>query len=103
MAMSRSTSTTAAGLKGATVADEQLRKAHPKLHEFLTEAVWDDGKPRKTGTVMILVEDGWWKCWLHDRDGKGSAWFTAGTMLDALTAVEMALEAGDVSWRVDRR
>ena len=83
--------------------DPALQAAHPRLHEFLTEVVWDDGKPRKTGTLMLVVEDSWWKIWLHDRDGKGSAWFTAGSMLDGLTAVEQALEDGTVAWRVDRR
>lgn len=103
MAMARSSSTTAATGKGTTVVDEVFRGQHPRLHEFLTEVVWDDQKPRKTGTLMIVVEDGWWKAWLHDRDGKGSAWFTSGSVLDVLTAVEMALEDGNVAWRADRR
>lgn len=103
MAMSRSSGASAAGNKMATVADEKLRVAFPRVHEFLTEREWDDAKPRKTGTVMILVEDGWWKAWVHDRDGKASSWFSGTSLDDVLKAVDDALDGGTVAWRPDRR
>jgi hypothetical protein len=103
MAMSRSAGASAAGNRGTTVEDPKLKALYRALHEFLTEREWDDGKPRKTGTLMILVEDGWWKCWVHDRDGKASAWFTGQDLDGAMSAVEDALDAGTVAWRPDRR
>lgn len=103
MAMSRSSGASAAGNKKATVEDPKFKSLYASLHEFLTEHEWDDGKSRKTGTVMILVEDGWWKLWVHDRDGKASAWFTGNCLDDVMSAVEDALDAGSVAWRPDRR
>ena len=103
MALSRSSGAASTGNRNATVPDAKFRALYPTLHDFLVEREWDDGKPRKTGTVMLLVEDGWWKAWLHDRDGKGSSWFS-GVDLDAvLQVVEESLDSGTVAWRPDRR
>lgn len=103
MAMSRSAGASAAGNRGHVVEDLKLKEVFAALHDFLVEREWDDGKARKTGTLMILVEDGWWKCWVHDRDGKASAWFTGASYDDALLAAEAALDAGTVAWRPDKR
>lgn len=76
---------------------------YPDLLEFLTLARWPDGAARETGTAMVFVDDGKWKIWLHDRDGKAGC-FVAGTSLDgALAAAEGAVagQAGD--WRPDKK
>lgn len=103
MAMARSKSAAGAVGVGKGVVDEKLKCSFPNLHDFLTEVAWDDGKPRKTGTLMLLVEDGWWKAWVHDRDCKASAWIAGTTMDDVLLMVEDALERSTMAWRADRR
>lgn len=101
MAMSRSKSTISAS--GRVVVDQVLEREFPTLHEFMTESTWDDGKIRKTGSLMIVVEDGWWKCWLHDRDGRTSAWFTGTSVKDVMMMAEEGLLGSSVAWRKDTR
>jgi hypothetical protein len=103
MAMSRSSGASAAGNRGVNVDDPKLQGVYPRIHEFLVEREWDDGKARKTGTLMVLVEDGWWKVWVHDRDGRASAWYTGTSFDSAMSAAEEALDAGTVAWRPDKR
>ena len=101
--MARSKEVGVATRNRLSVVDEKLKSQFPHLHEFLTEGQWDDGKPRKTGTVMILVEDGYWKGWVHDRDGRVSSW-TAGTSVDdLLLMIEDSLERQSMAWRADKR
>lgn len=102
MAMSRQGSGTGgdAAHKGI---DPWLDKAATHLHEWLTELTWEDGKKREPGTVMVVVEGGWWKAWLHDRDGKRSAWLSASTLPLLLGVVDEALATNNVAWRPDRR
>ncbi len=75
----------------------------PALTEFLTAMVWEDQKPRETGTVMLVAEGGGWKAWVHDRDAKRSVWLSASTVLDLLVVVEETLISGAGQWRPDKR
>lgn len=102
MAMSRSASGTGGDSRGVGC-DPQLLAVAPNLHEWLTEVAWDDGKKREVGTLMVVVEGGWWKMWVHDRDGKRSAWLAGATLSDCMAAVEEALATNTVAWRPDRR
>lgn len=83
--------------------DPQLLELCPGLHEWLTASRWDDGKARLTGTAMVLCEGGYWKAWLHDRDGKRSAWVTASSLLDLLIAADAMISSGAGDWRPDRK
>lgn len=83
--------------------DADLKGVAPHVHEFLTEVVWDDGKRRDVGTVMLVLEGGWWKLWAHDRDGKRSAWIAGTSIQEALLELDQQLSEGRVAWRPDRR
>ncbi len=73
------------------------------LVEFLTAVKWDDGSVRKSGTVLIVFEDGLWKAWLHDRDGKRSAWVSGRTPVDLASAIEEGFQTDSLGWRADRK
>ncbi len=75
----------------------------PATYEFVTTALWDDGKKRETGTVMVLAEGGRWKAWVHDRDGKRSCFVSAPTFPSLFEAVEDVLANGAGDWRSDKR
>jgi hypothetical protein len=75
----------------------------PSLLEWLTDVAWTDGSVRTTGTVMIFVEGGRWKAWLHDRDALEGCFVSATTLAGLLTAVEGVLEEGGGDWRPDRK
>lgn len=77
--------------------------AFPDLVEFLTAAKWPDGTARATGTVMLFVEDGKWKAWLHDRDASMSAFVAASSLEGLLRAAEGAVAGETGDWRADRK
>jgi len=83
--------------------DEVLLGWLPNVHEWLTETQWHDGKPRKSTTLMVVVENGRWKCWVHDRDARRSAWVTADAWEALWVVLERSLKDDDLEWRKDTR
>ena len=103
MALSRTVggASAVAGVHGA--ADEQLSLRYPTLHDFLTEVVWDDGKPRKPGTFLLFTDAGRWKACIHDKDAR-TACFVTGESVDSLfQSMEVGLAEGTLDWRKDTR
>lgn len=88
---------------GRAAHDEVLLGWLPNVHEWLTEKQWHDGKKRETTTLMVVVEDGRWKCWVHDRDSKRSAWVTADAWEALWEVLERKLRDNDLEWRKDKR
>lgn len=91
------------GVAGNLSRDDVLHGWLPVLHDHLTDGVWEDGKPRKTTTMMILTENGMWKAWLHDRDSKRNAWVSGASWEDLLETVEKCLAHDTLEWRKDTR
>jgi hypothetical protein len=83
--------------------DAVLSGFYPTLTEWLTETTWDDGKPRKTATLLLLTENGRWKAFLHDRDLKRGFWMTGDAYEGLLAAIEEGLTKSSVEWRKDTR
>jgi len=90
-------------LGGPAASDPVLSGFYPTLTEWLTTTVWDDGKPRKTSTLLLMTENGRWKAFLHDRDGKRGFWMTAEAYEGLLGALENGLTNSSVEWRRDTR
>jgi hypothetical protein len=101
MAMSRSKSGESAAV--LQWVDEEFMVEYPALGEFLRETIWDDGKPRKVGTLLVVAEGRVIKCSVHDRDARRSAWVTAETFKQLLSRVDAALAADSLEWRKDTR
>lgn len=80
----------------------RLTESLPSLAEFLSETVWEDGTARQTGTLMVFVEEGRWKGWLHDRDQGCSAFLSNTTLSNLLACLDTALAGDEVEWRPDR-
>lgn len=83
--------------------DEEFFVEYENLYEFLRETQWDDGKPRKTGTMLITVDAGSLKAVVHDRDGKRCAWVTADTFKQLLNRIDTAIGTATLEWRRDTR
>lgn len=88
---------------GQNLKDEVFEGFYPKLFAHLSEAVWDDGKPRKTSTLLLLVENGRWKAFLHDRDGKRGFWLSGESWEWLLESLEAGVESSSTEWRKDTR
>jgi hypothetical protein len=88
---------------GPALLDEVFSTFYPTLFVHMTETVWEDGKKRIPSTLLLFVENGRWKAFLHDRDGKRGAWVTADSWEEVLQASERAIEASSTEWRKDTR
>lgn len=67
--------------------------------EFLTQAIWEDGKPRVPGTIVLFAEEGSFKACLCDKDSDSVGFVTSPVASALLSAVEGALSADQVDWR----
>lgn len=83
--------------------DKDLERASPILLEFLTRTQWEDGAVRKVGTLMLVAEGGKWKAWLHDADGKRSAWVSGDTIQELVMAIDVGLLQDRLNWRADKK
>jgi hypothetical protein len=80
-------------------ASDKLSEGYPSLTEFLIEVLWEDGKPRETGTVLLFVQEGRWKACLNDRDADASCFVSARTLGELLAVMDAAIEDPSVEWR----
>lgn len=103
MALARRQPTGQASLEWAQLASEEFVFAFSSLLEFLCRADWEEGVSRVPGTAMVLVEDGLWKLWLHDKDARESLWLTGPSLESILASAESHLRAGTGDWRRDRQ
>jgi hypothetical protein len=71
----------------------------PQIVEFLTATVYEDGSKRTLPTLLLFVEDGRWRLWLHDRDQERSTWTEASELEEALSALEKGLADESITWR----
>jgi len=71
---------------------------HPLLFALLHDDQWQ-GKAIQTGSLIIVIEDGQWKCVVNDRHGGAVAFVTAPTFNDLLRRVEEGLSSGSLDWR----
>lgn len=102
IAMKRSASSESSGAPGDKPAKGDLLSGLPLVWEQLTDDLWDDGSPRLRSTVMVVMDGGTVKLWLHDREGKRSAWVAGESLNEAFEALEHALHHGTIAWRADR-
>lgn len=80
-----------------------MARQFPTLVGFLTDDRWDDGKRRKTGTLMLVHDEGRVKAWVHDLDGARAAWCSAESLWGLLLTVDVGLREDRLEWRADRR
>lgn len=100
--MKREAAKVQAKANGRPCTDTWLCTNAKLIVEHLTEAVWDDGKPRVTSTLTVFVEDGCLKVSLNDRDQCRSLYASAESVQGAIKAIEEALATGATDWRAWR-
>ena len=79
--------------------DAAFQSNYPELARFLCDEYFDDGKPRKRGTLKIWMDDVGVHLYLNDPDSKMGAFTTAEGLTEALMGAEAALGGGTISWR----
>jgi len=83
--------------------DIKFLESYPTLHEYLTCTQWDARTIRTTSTLLFFVENGVMKVCLNDRDNNRSAFFTAPTMEELMSEMEVKLASEKVDWRTRSR
>jgi len=95
----------AAAIESAKVPPEEKAKVEPSLRQahtlraFLMDLPNDDGTPRKPATLFFFMSGDQWKCCLHDRHNKRSAWADGPTWADAIEKMEAIFREGRVEWK----
>lgn len=84
------------------IGDFGTMSQYPFVVDFMRQLHWEDGKARKPGTILLTVEDGRWKAWLHDNDASASAWLSGATLTGLFESMEDMLASGGGEWRRDR-
>lgn len=74
-------------------------KARPSLDAFMTDAFWDDGKPRDPCSLTVRIGKGSAMVSLNDGENEQSISTNGKTVDDAIDALESYLATGNPSWR----
>lgn len=101
--MKRPTRSTSGPSGGPPAASCKLSERLSSLWEWLSDPSWEDGESRQTGTLMLMVEDGLVKVWVHDRETGTSAWVSSESLQGALELVNKGLREESLEWRMDKR
>ena len=88
---------------GSSEEDLAWASTYPAVWEFLVASSWAPGEPRQTGTVLLVVDEGAVKAWVHDRDGSRSAWLSSGGVASLLGALDGLLREDGLDWRPDKK
>lgn len=79
-----------------------LTRALPVLWEFLTAVAWDDGKPRRPGTLLLFSELGVFKGLLKDRACQRECWASGESLSGLLAVLNEGLDGDSLSWKPTR-
>jgi hypothetical protein len=79
--------------------DSSFALTYPELARGMCDPWWDDGKPRKTWTLKVWMDEAAVHVYLNDPDSKLGSFTTATGLTEALMELEAALAGGTLSWR----
>lgn len=83
----------------SVVQDDSFREKFPTLVDFLCLGSWEDGSRRQTGTILVFMEDGLWKCCLNDRDGDCYCFLASESFQGLLSSANDNLDRNSCEWR----
>jgi hypothetical protein len=75
----------------------------PMLSKFLHDERWDDGTTRRTGTLLLFVEEGQLKACLSDRDGDCYVFISADSVDSLLKEADECADGESGDWRKKRK
>jgi hypothetical protein len=83
--------------------DAAFVNAYPQLLAYLTDAYWEDGKPRELSSASFTLKDGLWQLAVNDKALKQSLYTAGPTIKDCLRLAEKAIADGSGQWRLWKR
>lgn len=84
---------------GKGPADAKFSIGYPALWEYLTLEAWEDGRPRETSTLLLMVEEGLWKACLNDRAQDRSLWVSGHSIDACVASLDDRLTSDSGEWR----
>ena len=78
---------------------DPLLKGLEEVNRLLTDAYYDDGKPREVSKLSVSFAEGACQVVISDKDQRESAFTQSETVRGALEELEAALKAGRNVWR----
>lgn len=78
--------------------DEAFKKKYPAIYDFVVTGVVGK-KVRRTSTVTLFAEAGFFKLCLNDRQRGCTLWRTGENVLGGIESLERALKDGTADWR----
>jgi len=81
--------------------DDEFRRRWPTVFDFIS-LMGVGGKSRKTGTMLLFLEDGKWKACINDRDGGFYCFLSSDSFWGLLDASEASLKEGGCEWRLSK-
>lgn len=79
--------------------EDPLLARYPNLDQYLTDAWWEDGKPREVCSITVRAGKQQATVSLNDADGEQSISTSGESIEDALGRLEAYLAAGNPTWR----
>lgn len=71
----------------------------PLVHQYVTDALWEDGEERMVSTLMFFTDGALWKALLNDRALALLLWGEGETPETAVASIEERLATGCATWR----
>lgn len=84
---------------GSFVTDSSVAGVDPLTHAFLCLEKWPDGSARRTGTLLLFVDQGKLKACVTDRDAQLVAFVSGDSLPGLLDALERGLRDDTLDWR----
>jgi len=79
--------------------DKGDKSDYPNIFAFLTETVYDDGKPRMTGSISLFTQLGVLKASVSDKDNKRVCYLEASNLMELIQLIDMSICAEDTVWK----
>jgi len=83
-----------------TPAPCKLSEKYIHLWHFIADDRWDDGTVRVPGAITLLLDQGWIKAAVSDKDGHQSAFVSADSLEALLRAVNEGLGNDTLEFRL---
>jgi hypothetical protein len=87
------------GASSSSVRIGSLLSNFSEVWEFLTKSVYQDGKPRQTGSLSLRLASGGLQVTLTDPSSASFCTLTMESIDDALLAFEVGLKENSLPWR----
>jgi len=82
-----------------TPTDDPFIKGFPHIDKEMSDAFWDDGKPRDVCSLFVRIGKSGASIYLNDPENKAGINTNGKTVRECMEALEAYLATGEATWR----